>query len=54
MLMLGVLSVFLGQGEAQEAHGGHHEVVLEVMKNMAPPLAAFWDIQDNSTHTSQN
>jgi hypothetical protein len=24
MLMLGVLGVFSGQGEAQEAHGGHH------------------------------
>jgi hypothetical protein len=35
MLMLGVLCVFSGQGEAQEAHGGHHEVMLEVMKNMA-------------------
>jgi hypothetical protein len=35
MLMLSVLSMFSGQGEAQESKSGHHEVVLEVVRNIA-------------------
>ncbi len=35
MLMLSVLCVFSSQGEARESSGGHHEVVLEVVRNMA-------------------
>ncbi len=35
MLMLSVLTVLSGQGEAQESYSSHHEAMLEVMRNMA-------------------
>jgi hypothetical protein len=38
MLMLSVFSVLSGQGKAQEPYSGHHETMIEMMRNMAMGL----------------
>ncbi len=38
MLMLGVFSVLSGQGKAQEPYSGHHEALIEMMRNMTVGL----------------